>query len=332
MTEFSTRANKITMVALGDMAICESAQRDLKPARVAELLADFDCTAMGRLVLSFRDGRYYIIDGQHRKNALAQWIGPGWEGLPIECIVYTDLTEQEEAELFLKLNKVLSVTQYSKFAVAITAKREEETKIKVAVEACGLHISRSKRNGLPGGISAVNALRKVYNLGGSKMLIRSLKLCVESFGDAGLEGEIIEGLGHLFHRYGDAVEEVSPIEALSNIRGGVKGLVNQANTFRLQTGNNKAHCIAAAAVKFINAGRRTKKLPDWWQGCDRLTPRQHAPTRTPTTGLHTRPNVPSHRRIPHSLLYLVALTIHRNMCWSRFFPCMRVSPLCLVYS
>lgn len=48
---------------------------------------------------SYRDGKFYIIDGQHRYYAA---IAKGIEDLP--CIVHTGLTKEDEARLFVRLN------------------------------------------------------------------------------------------------------------------------------------------------------------------------------------------------------------------------------------
>lgn len=262
MQETTRRPHKFAQVALGDMVVCERAQRALKPARVEQILASLDLDAFGEPVLSHREGRYYIIDGQHRTRAMAQFLGDGWEKATILCKVYEDLNEQEEARLFRQLNTVLSTTAYDKFKVGVTAGYEEETRIKSIVEAAGLHISRSRKE-TTGAVSAISSLRNAYRLS-PKSLMFALKLASESYGDTGLEGSIIEGFAQLHNRYDRALDDSMTIEALSSARGGVKGLMNAAAKRRLTTGNSIAICIAAEAVEIINRHRKGKKLPSWW--------------------------------------------------------------------
>ena len=50
-----------------------------------------------------------------------------------------------------------------------------------------------------------------------------------------------------------------------NTNGGVHGLLGKAENLRRATGNQKGHCVAAAAVEIVNAGRGGKKLPSWWR-------------------------------------------------------------------
>jgi hypothetical protein len=233
----------------------------LKPSRVEQLLAALDLDAFGEPILSFRDGRYYIVDGQHRTRALARFLGTNWQAAKVNCKVYTGLSERDEAKLFRQVNTVLGTTAYDKFKVGVTAGFEEETKILRIVEACDLHVCR--RRGEPGSISAVSALRAAYRLS-PKSLMFSLKLATGAYGDAGLDGPIIEGFAQLHNRYDKTLDDEVTIEALASARGGVKGIMNAATKRRLTTGNTFSVCIAAEAVEIINRYRKGRKLPSWW--------------------------------------------------------------------
>jgi hypothetical protein len=52
---------------------------------------------------------------------------------------------------------------------------------------------------------------------------------------------------------------------LAGVHGGVNGLLGNAEKVRRETGNQKAHCVAAAAVDIINRGKGSKRLPSWWK-------------------------------------------------------------------
>lgn len=262
MHDLTQRPHKFAEVALGNMTVSERAQRGLKPSRVEQILSQLDLSALGEPVLSHRDNRYWIVDGQHRVQALRQFLGDGWETQMIVCKVFERMTEKDEAHLFRQLNTVLSSSAYDKFKIGLTAGYQEETKIAQIVEAVGLHISRGRKDS-QGGVSAVSALRSAYRLS-PKSLMFSLKLASESFGDIGLDGPIIEGFAQLHNRYERALDDETTISALSHMRGGVRGLVNGAAKRRLATGNALPVCIAAEAVEVINRHRKGKKLPSWW--------------------------------------------------------------------
>ena len=255
-------SSKTKNVPLGKMRVSPVSQRELKEYRVNKLLADFDLEKLGLPVLNHRDGWFYIIDGQHRIAALTRWLGVGWEIQRIDCRVYTDLTEAEEADMFDRLNDVLAVHAFDRFNVRVTAGRYIETEVKKTVEQQGLVISRSKA---AGGITAVSTLVRIYKKSDGFTLGRALRLIRDSFGDSGFEAKVIEGISLVCQRYNGAIDELAVVKKLGGMRGGVNGLVSNAYVIRKHTGHSVANCIAAATVDAINSKRGGKKLPSWWK-------------------------------------------------------------------
>lgn len=241
------------------MQVSPLAQRDLNQARVDRLAADFDLEQLGTPTVNFRDSKWFVIDGQHRINALIQ-IGYGDQH--VQCWAYRGLTDVEEADKFLKLNDILTVHAFAKFKVSVQAGREEECEVDRIVRSSGLRVSQDKGDGA---ISAVNTLLRVYRRGGPAALTRALCIIRDAYGDPGLEATVIDGIGLLCHRYNGDLRDERAITQLSKAFGGVNGLMNKAENLRKLTGNPKAHCVAAAAVEVINSGRGGKKLPSWWR-------------------------------------------------------------------
>lgn len=253
------REARLRWVPIPQMRTSPLAQRDLNPSRVDKLAADFDLEQLGTPTVNERDGGFYLIDGQHRIEALKQM---GWGDQQIQCWTYKGLTETEEAEKFLKLNDVLSVNAFAKFKVGVQAGRPEETDIDRIVRAQGLRISRDKGDGA---ISAVSTLRRVYRRAGPAVLARTLRIIRDSYGDAGLEASVIDGIAMLCHRYNGDLDDVRAVTRLAAAHGSVHGLLGNAENLRKQTGNPKAHCVAAAAVELVNRGRGGRKLTSWWK-------------------------------------------------------------------
>lgn len=258
----STRLNReaqLRWVPLAKMKTSPVAQRALNPARVDRLAADFDLEQLGNPTLSERAGAFYIIDGQHRVEALRQI---GWGDQQIQCWVYSGLTEQQEADKFDRLNDVLAVHAFDKFKVRVTADREIESDIDRIVRSNGLVISRDN---LPGAISAVGTLRRVYTRSDGKTLGRALRIIRDAYGDPGLEAPVIDGIGLLCERYNGSLDDDAALARLKAANGGVNGLLGKAEKIRQQTGDYKSHAVAAAAVEIINAGKGGKKLASWWK-------------------------------------------------------------------
>lgn len=252
------RTARLRWVPLDQIKVNPLAQRDLNQARVDHLAANMDLEQIGTVTVNHRDGSWWVIDGQHRVEMLRAC---DFHDEKIQCWAYEGLTSEQEAQVFLKLNNTLTPTALAKYKTAVHAGRPVESDIDRIVRSAGLVVSGDK---VPGAIKAVAALRKVYGRGPG-VLARSLHIINEAYGDAGLEGPVIDGIGHLCARYNGDLNEVEAIDKLSKARGGVGVLLQKAEVIRRQTGNQKPHCIAAAAVETINAGRGGKKLPSWWK-------------------------------------------------------------------
>jgi hypothetical protein len=254
------RVSHLRWVAISELRVNPRAQREFRTEKAAKIAADLDLEALGYPVVNRRDGHYFIVDGQHRVAALKMI---GWGDQQIQCDTLEGLNEAEEAELFLRRDERTAISTFEKFRIAITAEREVETDIDRVVRAQGLTVSRATTT--PGSISAVGTLRKVYVQAGPATLGRALRIIRDAYGDPGLEAPVIHGIGLLCQRYNGALDDEAAVDRLNRAHGGVNGLLGKAEALRMRTGNQKAQCVAAAAVELINAGRGGKKLPDWWK-------------------------------------------------------------------
>jgi hypothetical protein len=251
------RSGHLRWVAVADIVVDERNQREFRPGWAAQIAAEFDPDRFLPPLVSLRpDGKYYVIDGQHRVGAMRLM---GWDDQQIQCWVYEGLTSAQEADLFLWHNNRKSVGAFDKFRIGVEAERGVEADINRIVLLNGLKVAQ----GVPGSVSAVGALRKVY-AHGADTLGRTLRIVRDSYGDSGLRGEVIEGIGLVCARYNGELAEDRAVERLSSARGGLGALTTKTNMIRKAMGQPLPHCVAAAAVDIINSGRGGKKLPAWW--------------------------------------------------------------------
>ena len=89
---------KLMEVSSRDLEIPDAYQRKLNAERVAKIVAGFNERIANEPKVSFRDGHYYVFDGQH--TIVARKHMNGNNDLPILCKVYYGMTEAEEALLF----------------------------------------------------------------------------------------------------------------------------------------------------------------------------------------------------------------------------------------
>jgi hypothetical protein len=111
----------------------------------------------------------------------------------------------------------------------------------------------------------VATLRRVYARGGAAVLSKALRIIRDAYGEAGLDGPVIDGIGLLCQRYDGQLAEQRAVDRLAAAHGGVSGLRSRAGQLRQTTGTAMAQCVAAAAVEVINRGPGGTKLPSWWK-------------------------------------------------------------------
>lgn len=254
------RLAHLEWVPLGKTRISPLAQGDLRQYRVDYLLAHMDLEDLGNLTGNWRDEWFYVIDGQHRRAALIEWLGDGWESQQVQCWAYHNLTEAEEAEKFLKLNDAPTKRPYEKFRIGLTAKRPIPTDIERLVVANGQTISEHRNVG----IGAVGTLTKVYTRSDPATFARTIRIIDQAWGTPGFEAPVIDGIGLLCQRFNGQLDDAGAIAALSDTHRGVKGLISAAYLKKEKLDKPLNQCIAAAAVDQYNKGRRSGKLANWF--------------------------------------------------------------------
>lgn len=264
LSRLKNRHEKLEYVRLDLLEVSELAQRQRKSHRVDHIISEFDPDRLGYPTVSHRGGRYYIVDGQHRIEALKMFLGFGWEKQMVQCWVHEGLSEKEEAALFLGLNDNLQTASFDKFKIGVTAGNTLEVSVMAVLKSLNLTV---QRNGVaPASLSCVKTLCKIVMRSDTKVLTRTLKIMLGAWGDNSFDAPIVDGLAYVCQRYGNALNDKEAIEKLSEVRSGVRGLMHMAEKLRLRTGGSKAHSIAAAIVEVLNRGHKgAKRLPSWWE-------------------------------------------------------------------
>lgn len=95
-------------------------QRAVDMKRVNSIVSQFNPDLVNPAKVSFRDGKYYVFDGQHTIAALR--LRNGNKDLLVDCKVYQGLSQQQEAELFAKQNGISKAVQsIAKFKALYTS-------------------------------------------------------------------------------------------------------------------------------------------------------------------------------------------------------------------
>lgn len=111
---YSICGKRIASVPVALMELDESYQRVLGKT-TKKLMAEWNNDKCDFLIVSYRDNKFYVIDGQHRYSVAK---AKGIENLP--CIIFTGLTQQGEARMFARQQEnVNKLTPYDTFKANI---------------------------------------------------------------------------------------------------------------------------------------------------------------------------------------------------------------------
>lgn len=171
-------------------------QRELNEARVKKIAETFNPAQLGVLEVSTReDGMFAVFDGQHRLAALQQ---VGWTDAP--CLVHQDLTADDEAKLFIRLQSDRkSVTPLERFRARLFSGDETAVVIDKVTRLAGFHIGGHD----PYGIKAVTAVEAVYRREGPDALLNGLAAIHNLWGgdERSTNGHLIQGMTQFLLRY-----------------------------------------------------------------------------------------------------------------------------------
>jgi hypothetical protein len=242
------------------MKVSQVAQRELRPSHVNKIIVEFDVEKLGVLTVNYRDGHYYVVDGQHRLEALRSI---GWGDQQLECATYAGLSEDQEAELFLQLNAVLAVNTYAKYQVGVAAGRREDVHIRDILAEHGLKITSDSNT--QGAVHCVATLKRLYRATGPANLDRTLAVVHTSYGDLGMKATIVGGIGRVLDRYGSDIDDASLIQRLSTVPGGLNALTSRAQQTRQLSSCPAEHAVAVACVQLINTSKGMhRRIRSWW--------------------------------------------------------------------
>ncbi|MFC9767768.1 DUF6551 family protein [Rhodococcus jostii] len=251
-----TRSSRIGWVRLDGMKINPRAQREFDKRWANELAGEFDPDKMAFIHVNQRDGWFYVMDGQHTRWAAMQFLGSDQQ---VQCHIYEGLSEQEEAELYLSLNRKKQQNALSKFFVAITAERSVESDVDRIARSLGLTIGS---NANLGEIACVKVLADAYSKHGPGPLSASLRTIRDAYSVDGFKRGIIQGVALVVDRHGTRIDFDQLADKLT--RAGILALKQRAAALRAGTGAPEAQCYACAVIEFYNRGKGAN-LDPWWK-------------------------------------------------------------------
>lgn len=229
-------------------------------ASVNRIKREYDQSQVSPVVVSFRDGKYYIIDGQHTALAIYELNGEDGATL-IYCDVREGLTYAQEAKLFYDLNtNKRPVGAADKIWALVVAGDANAIAFKDLIERCGYTFGRKATNT----ISPIQTCWKIFNgRAGVARIENILTLIHDTWptNTAAVSTSIINGLD-LFFKYNEyEYNRERFIKVFSAIN--YKDIVNEAKSFYRGMSNRAFTmpvCTYLTIGRTYNSGLRTNRI------------------------------------------------------------------------
>ena len=236
-------------------------QRKLNERTVASLVKRWNRMLMEPLVVSYRDGRYYVIDGQHRVAALRVIFQE--QDTLVPCIVHTGLTYADEAELFYSLDqckKKLSSAQ-SINALLESGVNAEVNDIHKMLKARGFQWSLNNSAAGDYKIKSTRTVIHAYRLLGRSAFPRMLVLLADTWhGDpASLSAMMLSGVALFLKTYETEINDHIFITRFASVAP--EEIVKKART-DLSTRRNDLRCARSLLLNYNKFIRRRKLNPN----------------------------------------------------------------------
>lgn len=136
-------------------------QRDPDGQRINKILKEFRPELVNAIKVSFRDGKYWVFDGQHTMEVLKAK-NKGRDCI-VECKVYDNLTWLDECDLFLLQNgNSRSVNMNDKFKARMNRGDADVVRMVNLAQDLGIRVDFSKSRGT-NKICALTTLNRIFN-------------------------------------------------------------------------------------------------------------------------------------------------------------------------
>ena len=192
-------------------------QRPVEQKNVDKLIHHWNSLELYPVIVSFRDGKFNVVDGQNRIAAMRQMAGGG--DVIVPCMIYTGMTYEQEAELYAKLDKgkrPLTPRQHTK-ALVEAGTDAKVTEVKCLVEEVGFTWALDEPTGEPFEIAPVRTLINAYQLLGGEGFARMLSLMAGAWQGTpnSLKASMLSGMARFVKTYETELHDRTFIRRMS---------------------------------------------------------------------------------------------------------------------
>lgn len=189
-------------------------QRAENDPKIRKIMREFNPDAIGVLYVSRRDdGTVVIIDGQQRRAAFLRM---GWGDQRLPCMVYSGLTQAEEASLWTDYNELRTKpTPLDRFRADLVAGDPDAVSVQQILDRHNLTFgtATTKRAYV---IRSVGAVRTVHQRAGTDVLDQTLDSLNRAWPQSpdAFQGEFIQAVGAVYARFGSRIARNRLVDVL----------------------------------------------------------------------------------------------------------------------
>lgn len=190
-------------------------QRDINMKFVRDAIAEFDPEKVEPVHVSYRDGKYYVIDGQHTVIIL-EAVNEN-KPVDIQCIVHKGMTYTDEADYYVDQYEKKHRHTFNEMTLAsYEAGRELPCELALKVSRVGGRLPYDKKTTTGMRINAVKKVEMLYKKDSDDTIL-AIKCLVEAYNgrESSLQGDIIAGTTEFLKLYGNNIVTSRLVNALA---------------------------------------------------------------------------------------------------------------------
>lgn len=246
---------------IGELLPHPKLQRRFRLKHAEKLFSEFDPALLGIIWVQEKNGKLYVIDGQHRIWATLKWLN-GEKRQEVLCRVFTNLSDERAATITRRVNVTKVWQALDTFVVRLVEKDANALAIEKILGVFGLRVSKTRSENT---VQAVTACERAFLRLGETDFQRIIGVLHGAWmGDPDAYGaSLIEGLALFLNRHNGTANTDDLRHKLSKSGDPVR-LIGLARTAMRPLGLTMGHAMAHTLVVEYNKGRRGPgRLPDW---------------------------------------------------------------------
>ena len=193
-------------------------QRPLEEARVEKLIQKYNPYKVNPIKVNYRNGQFYVYDGQHTLIMLSRLFGNNYM---VPVIISYNLELEQEAELFATQDEGSKrLSKMDNFRSRMVYEPKAQDIFACCTEAgCTIPYKVGEVNKGRGKIVAVNELENMYDRLGRKGTIRGLTLISKTWDkdSKSYNNQMLAGVALFLDTYKDKVKDDRFIKTLSKV-------------------------------------------------------------------------------------------------------------------